>query len=156
MATSPEDRLIVVRSFPASDRDFADAAGAALGEARRATDDPDAIRDIVLDRLGRDYRNARIQVQDELAELGSGEVIWYVYRDGRIRDVDAHRERLYEVVASARRTLQTTEATLEHSRTISRIAGFDPERRPVSVTPPRPPSPPRAAAPRPPRARPED
>jgi hypothetical protein len=91
MSTSEDQRPIVVRSFPASDRDFADATGDALQEARASEVDPVTLHDVVERRLRAAYRNARIHVQDELADLGMQEIVWYAYRDGRIRDADTRR-----------------------------------------------------------------
>jgi hypothetical protein len=123
MPRTEDDRPIVVRSFPANDRDFADATGDAIRDAQPA--DPATLRDVVERRLRASYRNARIQARDELANLGMQEVVWYAYRDGRVRDTDPARERLYAAVATARRTIRDSEAAIEHARTVSRDAGFD-------------------------------
>lgn len=116
---------IVVRSFPASDREFADATGTALIDARADKTDLVSLRDAVESRLRLSYRNARIRVQDQLADLSLQEVVWYAYRDGRIRDNDPSRERFYAAVATARRTVRESQMVLEHSRSVSRGAGFD-------------------------------
>jgi hypothetical protein len=123
MPTSDE-RSILVRSFPATDKDFADATGDELAKAVAAQADPLTLHEVVEERLRSAYRNARIRVQDELGHLGSQEIIWYAYRDGRIRESDARRERLYSVVADARRTVREAEAVLGRARAVSRAAGF--------------------------------
>ena len=76
-------------------------------------------------RLRGSYRNARIRVQDELADLSMQEIVWYAYRDGRIRETDPSREWFYAAVASARRTVRDSQAALEHSRSLAQSAGFD-------------------------------
>ena len=123
MPRTEDHRPIVVRSFPANDRDFADATAAAIQAAPPA--DAATLRDVVERRVRSSYPNARIQVQDELAGLSVQEVVWYAYRDGRIRDADPARERLYAAVATARRTIRESKAAIEHARTASRGAGFD-------------------------------
>ena len=127
MPRTEDQRPIVVRSFPASDRDFAEATGAALLEARADEPDASTLRDVVERRLRASYRNVRISTQDELADLNMQEIVWYAYRDGRIRETDPSRERFYAAVATARRTVRETQATLEQSRSLSRRAGFDDE-----------------------------
>ena len=122
MPWTEDRRPIVVRSFPANDRDFADATGAAIEDAQ--PEDPVTLRDVVERRVRGSYPNARIQVQDELADLSMQDVVWYAYRDGRIRDADPVRERLYAAVASARRTIRESEAAIDHARMASRRAGF--------------------------------
>lgn len=156
MATTEDQRPIVVRSFPASDREFAEATGQALQQARaeraaraaseggaaptertqRSSEDADAttLRDVVERRIRAAYRNARIHVQDELADLGMQEVVWYAYRDGRIRDSDPSRERLYAAVASARRTVRESETAIDHARRAARGAGFDEKTGPSQST----------------------
>lgn len=123
MPRTNDRRPIVVRSFPASDREFADATGAAIHEAKPA--DPATLRDVVEGRVRASYPNARIHAQDELADLSMQEAVWYAYRDGRIRAADPGRERLYAAVATARRTVRDSEAAIDHARTVSRGAGFD-------------------------------
>lgn len=126
------ERQIVVRSFPSTDPDFADATGDALEVALAADGAPETLANVVEERLRRAYRNARIRVQDELGHLGSQETIWYAYRDGRIRENDPVRERLYSVVAAARRTVRESEVAMDHARQVSRAAGYDDEDRPRS------------------------
>lgn len=125
MPRTEHQRPIVVRSFPASDRDFADATGVAIQDAEPA--DAATLRDVVERRVRGAYPNARIQAQDELADLSMQEVVWYAYRDGRIREADPARERLYAAVGTARRTIRDSQAAIEHARTVSRGAGFDDE-----------------------------
>jgi len=125
MPRTEDQRPIVVRSFPASDREFADATGDALQDARVQRSDAATLREVVERRLRGSYRNARIRVQDELADLGMQEIVWYAYRDGRIRDNDPSRERFYAAVATARRTIRESEAAIEHARSVSRGAGFE-------------------------------
>jgi len=142
MPTSEDQRPIIVRSFPASDREFADATGDALQKARaeRAEEagrtaraesaerpDPPAttLHEVVERRIRAAYRNARIHVQDELADLGMQEIVWYAYRDGRIRDPDPSRERLYAAVASARRTVRESKTAIDHARRAARGARYD-------------------------------
>lgn len=130
MEKREDERQIVVRSFPSSDLDFADATGDALQAALEADDATATLAGVVQDRLRHAYRNARIQVQDELGHLGARETIWYAYRDGRIRENDPVRERLYSVVAAARRTVHESEVAIEHARRTTRAAGYrddDPE-----------------------------
>ena len=133
MPRTEDQRPIIVRSFPASDSEFAEATGSALQDARaeriERTDAPEVaaptLRDIVERRIRAAYKNARIHVQDELADLGMHEIVWYAYRDGRIRDADPSRERLYAAVASARRTIRESEAAIDHARRAASGAGFD-------------------------------
>ena len=127
MPTSEDERPIVIHSFPASDQDFASATGDALADAVSRRVAPETLREVVEQGLRAAYRNARIHVQDELGHLGAAEVIWYAYRDGRIREVDARRERLYSVVAAARRTMRESEVAMNHSREITRAAGYQDE-----------------------------
>ena len=130
MPKSEEELRIVVRAFPATDQAFADAAGDALLEALEAREALATIHDVVEKRLRGAYRNARIHVQDDLGHLGPGETVWYAYRDGRIRENDPRRERLYTVVAAARRTVEESKVVLGRSREASRAAGYDDERTP--------------------------
>lgn len=125
MPRHDDERHIVVRSFPSSDLDFADATGDALETALATEAAPESLAEVVQNQLRRAYRNVRIQVQDELGHLGSQETIWYAYRDGRIRENDPVRERLYSVVAAARRTVQESKVALDHARNVSRAAGYD-------------------------------
>lgn len=125
MPKHEEERHIVVRSFPSSDLDFADATGDALQAALATSDAPQTLAGVVEKRLRVAYRNVRIQVQDELGHLGAQETIWYAYRDGRIREKDPVRERLYSVVAAARRTVRESEVAMDHARQVSRAAGYD-------------------------------
>ena len=147
MPNHEEERQIVVRSFPSSDLDFADATGDALQAALGTSDAPQTLAGVVEKRLRLAYRNVRIQVQDELGHLGA-QTIWYAYRDGRIRENDPVRERLYSVVAAARRTVRESEVAMDHARQVSHAAGYDQD-RPGSevILPPReqraPPDPPR-------------
>ncbi len=156
MAATEDQRPIIVRSFPASDREFAEATGEALQQARseraergageaattaaestsRAAERPDAatLRDVVERRIRAAYRNARIHVQDELADLGMQEIVWYAYRDGRIRGSDPSRERLYAAVASARRTVRESETAIDHARRAARGAGYDEDTGPRHST----------------------
>lgn len=125
MAEHQEERHIVVRSFPSTDLDFADAAGDAFQAALGTRDAPETLAKVVEKRLRLAYRNVRIQVQDELGHLGAEETIWYAYRDGRIRENDPVRERLYSVVAAARRTIRESEVAMDHARQVTRAAGYD-------------------------------
>jgi hypothetical protein len=98
---------------------------------------PETLAEVVQQRLQGGYPNARIQVQDELGDLGTQETVWYAYRDGRIRETDPVRERLYSVVAAARRTVRESEIVMDHSRKVSRAAGYDDDHpRPDDVSPP--------------------
>lgn len=124
MPQTEDDRRIVVRSFPSADQDFADAMGDALDAALVHPGAPASLAEIVQQRLRSDYPNVRIQVQDELGHLGSEETVWYAYRDGRIRENDPVRERLYSVVAAARRTVRESEIVMDHARKVSRSAGY--------------------------------
>ena len=125
MSKHEEERHIVVRSFPSSDLDFADATGDALQTALGTSEAPETLAGVVEKRLRLAYRNVRIQVQDELGHLGAQETIWYAYRDGRIRENDPVRERLYSVVAAARRTVRESEVAMDHAQQVSRAAGYD-------------------------------
>ena len=129
MPNHEEEGHIVVRSFPSSDLDFADATGDALQAVLATGDVPDTLAGVVEKRLRFAYRNVRIQVQDELGHLGAEETIWYAYRDGRIRENDPVRERLYSVVAAARRTVRESEVAMDHARQVSRGAGYDDQDR---------------------------
>lgn len=135
MERREDERQIVVRSFPSTDVDFADATGDALQAALEADDAPATLAGVVEERLRQAYRNARIHVQDEFGHLGSSETIWYAYRDGRIRETDPVRERLYSVVAAARRTVRESEIAIDHARKISRAAGYDDVERVVGTRP---------------------
>ena len=139
MPKPEEGRQVVVRSFPSTDLDFADATGDALQAALGSGDAPETLAGVVEKRLRLAYRNARVQVQDELGHLGAEETIWYAYRDGRIRQNDPVRERLYSVVAAARRTIRESEAAMDHARQVSRGAGYDDQDRTESevTLPPR-------------------
>ena len=125
MPKPDEGRQVVVRSFPSSDLDFADATGDALQAALGTSDAPETLAGVVEKRLRLAYRNVRIQVQNELGHLGAEGTIWYAYRDGRIRENDPVRERLYSVVAAARRTIRESEVAMDHARQVSRAAGYD-------------------------------
>jgi hypothetical protein len=135
MPKNEGERRIVVRSFPPTDQDFADAMGDALDGALATSSEPETLAEVVQQRLRGGYPNARIQVQDELGHIGSGETIWYAYRDGRIRENDPVRERLYSVVAAARRTIRESEVVMDHARKVSRAAGYrdDPAREDADV-----------------------
>lgn len=138
MPKTEDEREIVVRSFPSTDRDFADAMGDALDAALAKRGAPETLAEVVQKRLRSGYPNARIQVQDELGHLGSQETIWYAYRDGRIRENDPVRERLYSVVAAARRTVRESEVVMDHARKLTRAAGYEddlPETDEVSLPP---------------------
>ena len=128
MPSIEDQRPIIVRSFPAGDRDFADATGEALEQARADAVEPATFRDLVEQRLRASYRNARIHAQDQFADLGNGDIVWYAYRDGRVRTNDPSRERLYTAFAMARRTVRESQVALEHARDVTRVAGYrDPQ-----------------------------
>jgi hypothetical protein len=135
MPPSEDQRPIIVRSFPASDREFADAAGVALEGAQADSDDLATLRAVVERRLCETYPNARVHAQDELAGLAIQDVVWYAYRDGRIRSADPSRERLYTAFAAARRTVQESEAALRHAQDVTRLAGFDDPDPPLPEAP---------------------
>jgi len=135
MSKTEDEHRIVVRSFPSTDRDFADAMGDALDGALATSSAPATLAEVVQQRLRGGYPNARIQVQDELGHLGMQETVWYAYRDGRIRESDPIRERLYSVVAAARRTVRESEIVMDHSRKVSRAAGYDDDAGPATSPP---------------------
>jgi hypothetical protein len=112
-----------VRAFPSADRAFASDVTNAIGNALADAPD-DELVSAVERLLHRRYPNVTIHHQADLARLVEWDDIWYAYRDGRIRPVSAERERLYDLLAAARRTTDDSAAILERSQTVARSAKF--------------------------------
>jgi hypothetical protein len=83
------------------------------------------------DRLRRWYRSLTVRTRDTLGGYEDDPTqVWYVYRDGRIRNRHESLERLYIALAEARATIRTSEIVLSNARTGSRRAGH-PDRGPM-------------------------
>jgi hypothetical protein len=111
-------------SFPSSDATFRDdvrRAGDALDEDMSDEEGHRAL----LEALRPRYRSIEIVTQDHLAQHELLPIrVWYVFRDGRVRPPNDRRERLYEAMASARRTIDGSLSALADARSVARAAGY--------------------------------
>ena len=83
------------------------------------------------DRLRPWYRSLTVRTRDTLGGYEDDPThVWYVYRDGRIRNRHESLERLYVALADARATIRASEIVLQNARTGSRRAGHA-DRRPM-------------------------
>ena len=114
-------RLLV---FPVDDEGLQHAVEAAVGRLGDDVPDADAPAAVQQD-LRRWYRSLSIRERDALGGYPDDPArVWYVYRDGRIRKRDGRLERLYEALAAARATCESSEAVVEHARATARTAGY--------------------------------
>lgn len=120
----PSRRTIVVQTFPSGDRDFADAVAAALTDERRSTNDPEELRVGVMRRLQRPYRNVRLVWQEPFSSVVPRQAVLYAFRDAWIRPSSPDRERLYGLLASARRTVATSREVIHRCEEAVAHAGF--------------------------------
>ena len=111
----PGRRTVVTRPYPDSDPAFAAEVAAALRECHGMTTDAEELRAGVAARLRRTYPNTRVVARETMASLVAGEDVWYVYRDRAIRRPDDRRDRLYQVLAAARRTVEASRTALYDS-----------------------------------------
>jgi hypothetical protein len=125
---------VVVRCFPSADHAFARAAHEALETIQGRSGARATLQAAVDGELRTIYPNSRIVAQDVMATIGQPVVIWYAYRDGRVRKPDPRRDRIYAAVATARDTVKDSRAVMDNSRSIARSAGF--EERPPLPGPP--------------------
>lgn len=107
---------IEIRIFPAKDDVFRRAVDSAINEMKDVDDrDANAFRAVVERHLRRHYRNVQIHERDGLGTLLESNVVWYVYRDGRVRNDDERRDRLYEALSRARSAIADSERAMERS-----------------------------------------
>jgi hypothetical protein len=119
-----------VMIFPGDDIALRHEVDRALGEIDEALPEAGQISELQ-DRLRRWYRLLTVRTRDTLGGYEDDPThVWYVYRDGRIRNRHETLERLYLALADARATLRTSESVLHNARTGSRRAGH-PDRRPM-------------------------
>lgn len=109
-----------MHTFPESDRAFRKAALAAVEQALAAAaprDDaaPADIIDAATDLLSENYRNAVVILRDSLAGFG-GDTTWYAYRDGRVREANEERDRLYRALEQARVSVAESGQAMSRSR----------------------------------------
>ena len=119
----PSRRSIVLQTFPSCDRDFAAAVAEALVDVRRSTNDPEELRLGVTERLRASYRNVRLVWQEPLGSVVPRQATLYAFRDAAIRPASAERERLYGLLAAARRTVNASREVVERSQRIAGKAG---------------------------------
>lgn len=118
----PDRPSLRVVTFPADDAGLRADVGALLGATpeRLEVDEPAALER----RLRRWYRSIQVRRRDGLGGYDDDPVIvWYVYRDGRIRRRNEARDRLYRALAAARRTYRDSERALESARRIAGVFG---------------------------------
>lgn len=113
-----------LRVYPTSDPNF--RADVERAVATLPPGSPDAaLREQLKARLREWYRVCDVVGQDEIAHMSVDPTrTWYVYRDGRIRTTDGRRERLYDALASARRSVDASERLMEDSSAVAREAGY--------------------------------
>jgi len=105
-----------VKIFPPQDDDFRGEVEHALSQLTAApVESAPEPRDLVALVCGH-YPNVSIASRDEFGTLGSTRVVWYVFRDHRIRSDDARRERLYGALARARNMVSDSNRALGRSR----------------------------------------
>lgn len=86
---------------------------------------PSAAREMAQAELRRWYRSLSIRERDTLGGYPDDPaVVWYVYRDGRVRRQKPELDRLYRALAAARTTCETSEAAVERAQTAARAAGY--------------------------------
>ena len=75
--------------------------------------------------LRRWYRSLTIHERDTFgAYPDDPTVVWYIYRDGRVRRPNATLERLYTALAVARTTYADSERAITDAQNAARSAGF--------------------------------
>lgn len=113
-----------VHAFPASDEAFAADVGDALNRVFTQADVPDdRAMEAVTELLRGRYPNTEISPRTEAGGYGVRPV-WYAFRDGRIRKTDPVRERLYESLRRARRSMADSEELMRRVERSVHRAGF--------------------------------
>src|SRR4051794_38941115 len=79
-----DTRPLELRCFPDRDEEFRADVQAAIARSRATINDGRRLMEAVRGDLAARYPAIVIRERDELAELGSGDNRWDVYRDGRI------------------------------------------------------------------------
>jgi hypothetical protein len=115
---------VQVHVFPAGD-------AALLREVERALADLDETRPerdqkaFVESSLRRWYRTVSIRTRDSIGGYPDDPtIVWYVYRDGRIRRHNPARDRLYAAMGAAIETCRDSESAISAARAVASFAGF--------------------------------
>ena len=120
----PNLRVVV---FPSDDATLRADADAAIDRLPAALTN-ELARSAAERELRQWYRSMSIHVRDALGGYPDDpSVVWYVYRDGRIRTADPRLERLYAALAVARTVCHGSELAIDRARATARAAGY-PER----------------------------
>ena len=127
-------RNLRVLVFPPDDIALRHEVDRALADVMATVPEPRQLAALT-ERLRTWYRSAQVHQREALAGYDDDPtVVWYVYRDGRIRARNERLERLYGVMAAARDTIRTSERALDDAQTTRRLAGY---RKPADEEPPR-------------------
>jgi hypothetical protein len=110
--------------FPADDAGLRREVDAALATLPEGLSEAAQIA-AVERRLRRWYRAIQVRPRDTLGGYEDDPTrVWYVYRDGRIRNRNVQLERLYRVIGAARETERHSHRVLEAARDVARFAGI--------------------------------
>ena len=110
--------------FPADDLALRHEVDRALADVLATVPEPRQIAALT-ERLQRWYRSIQIRQRETLAGYDDDPmIVWYVYRDGRIRVRNEGLEHLYGAMATARDTYRSTERALDASREAASNAGY--------------------------------
>lgn len=112
--------------FPEDDLPYLVEASRVVASVTDAMGVSERALDAATTALRRQYPNTVIRRREAIASFGELDVLWYVFRDGRLRPPDWRRERHYRALALARRTVADAQRVLLRSADIARRAGYVP------------------------------
>ena len=119
-----------IRIFPTRDQAFRGEVERAIASLDLSPKDAAAPNPhALIAALRPTYPNVRVTTQDDLGSIDLTGVVWYVFRDRRVRTDDWRRERLYSALARARTVIRcVTVSALAFSSSSSFLAAAMPIR----------------------------
>jgi hypothetical protein len=130
--TRPNLRLLV---FPVEDHVLREDVGAAIDRLPDGLSD-DLARATAQGDLRTWYRSLEIRERDPLGGYAEDPAhVWYVFRDGRVRNPNPSLERLYLAMASARKTYRSSEVAIAAAWDAARSAGYSRPAAPAEAPP---------------------
>ena len=113
-----------LRTFPPGDQQFKGEVERAGAQRGVVADEKEGIDPAELVGLMRShYPNVSVHTASELGSLATTRVVWYVFRDSRVRPDDWRRERLYEALARARTVISDSRRAIRRGRTTTSDPG---------------------------------
>jgi hypothetical protein len=124
---------VIIHCFPADDsfvRDLRRAAASASAARAAADSELVGLRDALVAALRAWYPLVALHEREDLASLTRREIVWYLFRDGRVRAQHEASDRLHHALAAARDTAALTDEAMDDAEATLRLAD-QPRRRPV-------------------------